>query len=73
MLAQALQSMKQRGSTLFVITHRPNVLAQLDSLIVMNAGEMPLCGPRDKVLKQLQSKPEPGISGPRLADPQQPT
>ncbi|QNH00676.1 type I secretion system permease/ATPase [Pseudomonas sediminis] len=73
MLAQALQSMKQRGSTLFVITHRPNVLAQLDSLIVMNAGEMPLCGPRDKVLKQLQSKPEPSISGPRLADPQQPT
>lgn len=54
MLALALQKMKQRGCTIFVITHRSNVLAQLDSLIVMNAGEMALCGPRDHVLKQLQ-------------------
>ena len=54
MLAQALQKMKQRGTTIFVITHRHSVLAQLDSLIVMHAGEMALCGPRDKVLKQLQ-------------------
>lgn len=64
MLALALQKMKQRGTTLFVVTHRPNVLAQLDSLIVMNAGEMALCGPRDKVLKQLQGNPLAGAAKP---------
>lgn len=69
MLARALQVMKQRGSTLFVITHRPNVLAQLDSLIVMNAGEMLLCGPRDKVLKQLQGNPDASTAGPKQAEP----
>jgi ATP-binding cassette subfamily C protein EexD len=70
MLALSLQKMKQRGCTIFVVTHRSNVLAQLDSLIVMDGGEMVLCGPRDQVLKQLQGSLQTAGNKPPTAKPQ---
>ncbi|WP_260955754.1 type I secretion system permease/ATPase [Pseudomonas citri] len=55
MLAQALRKLKESRATVFVITHRPAVLAQVDKLLVLNQGELSLFGPRDKVLARLQS------------------
>ncbi|MEN2394231.1 type I secretion system permease/ATPase [Pseudomonas halotolerans] len=54
MLAQALQKLRQSRATVFVITHRSGVLAQVDKLLVLNHGELSLFGPRDKVLARLQ-------------------
>ncbi|MGN8275632.1 type I secretion system permease/ATPase [Pseudomonas sp. SMN5] len=54
MLALALQKLKQSRATVFVITHRSGVLAQVDKLLVFNNGESSLFGPRDKVLARLQ-------------------
>ncbi|WP_122664496.1 type I secretion system permease/ATPase [Pseudomonas viridiflava] len=54
MLAEALQKLKQSGATVFVITHRSGVLANVDKLLVLNQGELSLYGPRDKVLAHLQ-------------------
>jgi len=62
MLGQALQHMKQAGTTVFVVTHRTQVLAQVDALLVMQAGELALFGPRDAVLAQLQKKAAPASS-----------
>ncbi|MBT2295938.1 type I secretion system permease/ATPase [Pseudomonas fluorescens] len=54
MLGQALQKLRQSRATVFVITHRSGVLAQVDKLLVLNHGELSLFGPRDKVLARLQ-------------------
>lgn len=54
-LALALQQIKLTGATVFVIAHRTSILAQLDRLLVMNAGTISLYGPRDQVLAQLNA------------------
>lgn len=53
-LAVALQHMKSAGSTLFVITHRPNILSVVDKLMVIRDGALIMFGPRDQVLAELQ-------------------
>jgi ATP-binding cassette subfamily C protein EexD len=63
-LALALQQLKLTGATVFVIAHRTSILAQLDRLLVMNAGTISLYGPRDQVLAQLNA--------PQLAAQQKP-
>lgn len=55
-LAAAIQQLKQTGATLFVITHRTNIVSQLDRLMVMNAGVISLYGPREHVLAELNGK-----------------
>ncbi|MDF9902689.1 UNVERIFIED_ORG: ATP-binding cassette subfamily C protein EexD [Pseudomonas reinekei] len=54
-LALALQQIKLTGATVFVIAHRTSILAQLDRLLVMNAGTISLYGPWDQVLAQLNA------------------
>lgn len=55
-LANALRQVKASGATIFVITHRTSILAQLDSLLVMQEGAVSLYGPRDKVLAKLAAQ-----------------
>jgi ATP-binding cassette subfamily C protein EexD len=55
MLAQSLQKLKQSGATVFVITHRPSVLSNVDKLLVLSNGELALYGPRDQVWAKLQN------------------
>jgi ATP-binding cassette subfamily C protein EexD len=55
-LTTALQQIKATGATVFVIAHRTSILAQLDRLLVMNAGTISLYGPRDQVLAQLSTQ-----------------
>ena len=54
MLAEALQKLGQSRATVFVITHRSGVLAQVDKLLVLNHGELSLFGPRDQILARLR-------------------
>ena len=55
-LAAAIQQLRQTGATLFVITHRTNIVSQLDRLMVMNAGVISLYGPREHVLAELNAQ-----------------
>lgn len=55
MLGEALHKLKQSGATVFVITHRSGVLANVDKLLVLSQGELSLYGPRDKVWAHLHS------------------
>jgi len=55
-LAQAIQQLKATGATIFVITHRTSILAQLDRLLVMTAGTIALYGPCDKVMAELNKQ-----------------
>lgn len=53
-LSAALKSLKERGATVFIITHKANVLSHADVLFVLDNGQLRLGGPRDQVLQQLQ-------------------
>lgn len=68
-LAQAIAGLKQRGATVFIITHKVGVLAQLEKLLVMRDGQLSLYGPRDEVLQKLQQQNAPQQA--QAANPQQ--
>ena len=53
-LVAAIKSLREIGSTVILITHRPNVLAVIDKLLVMQDGTQKLFGPRDQVLQALR-------------------
>jgi ATP-binding cassette subfamily C protein EexD len=55
-LALALKGVKERGATVFIITHRVNVLALTDALLVLADGQLRLGGARDDVLQKLQQQ-----------------
>ena len=67
-LAAAIQQLKQTGATLFVITHRTNIVSQLDRLMVMRAGVISLYGPRDHVLAELNAQ-QPPVQKPAMPAP----
>lgn len=52
-LIAAIDALRQRGSTVVLVTHRPNVLAVVDKLLVLQDGTQKLFGQRDQVLKAL--------------------
>ena len=58
-LVEAIQSMKQTGKTVFLITHRLNILSIADQILVMRDGKISHHGPRDEVLLALQPKSTP--------------
>ncbi|ATE77944.1 MULTISPECIES: type I secretion system permease/ATPase [Pseudomonas] len=55
-LAAAIQQIKLTGATLFVITHRTNIVSQLDRLMVMIGGTISHYGPREQVLAELNAQ-----------------
>jgi ABC-type protease/lipase transport system fused ATPase/permease subunit len=54
-LMQALTAAKAAGKTIIVITHKPSVLAIVDTVVVMRNGQVSAAGPRDQVLASLTS------------------
>ena len=69
-LAIAMQQIKAAGTTLFVVSHRPSVLASVDKLLVLSEGTVALFGPRDQVLARLQqgsAQPQPQSQTPSTA------
>ena len=55
-LVQTVNDLKQRGSTVIIITHRMNILNAVDKLLVMREGAMVMYGPREQVLKELRQR-----------------
>ncbi|TPL10211.1 type I secretion system permease/ATPase [Mesorhizobium sp. B2-4-14] len=64
-LNQAIAAVKEAGSTVVIIAHRPSLMAHVDSLLVLNEGQTQMFGPRDAVLAQLR-RPEPSIAAPQV-------
>jgi len=66
-LAIALQNLKQQGCTVIIISHKINIISQVDKILVMADGVATMFGPRDEVWAQLtqaqhkaQQKAQPG-------------
>jgi ATP-binding cassette subfamily C protein EexD len=66
-LAEALRQLRAEGTTLFVISHRRSVLAEVDKLMVLGEGQLRLLGPREEVLARIAA------SGRRQAVPGKPS
>lgn len=54
-LAQAIRTLKARGTTFVVMTHRTSVLAVADKMLVLRDGSQQAFGPRDEVLAALNN------------------
>jgi ABC-type protease/lipase transport system fused ATPase/permease subunit len=52
-LTQAIRTLKARGTTVVLITHKINILATADKILVMAAGAAQGYGPRDDILSKL--------------------
>jgi ATP-binding cassette, subfamily C, bacterial len=58
-LLSAIQQLRQEGSTVVLITHKTNILATVDKILVLSHGQVAGFGNRDEILSKLL--------GPRLA------
>lgn len=61
-LARALAQLKQRGTTVIVITHRVGILTLVDRIMVLNEGVLVLDGPRDEILAKLNQRPQQSVA-----------
>lgn len=55
-LGMALQKLKETGATVFIVSHRPNILTRLDRILVMAGGTVSLYGERDRVIAELAAQ-----------------
>ncbi|WP_409261294.1 type I secretion system permease/ATPase [Pseudomonas putida] len=72
-LGVALKKLKEGGATVFIVSHRPNILSCLDRILVMAGGTISMYGERDRVIAELaaqQAKNQPRVAKP--AAPQNP-
>jgi ATP-binding cassette subfamily C exporter for protease/lipase len=61
-LARAVIALKQKGSTVVLVTHRPGAVAIADRLLVLRDGTVQMEGPRDQVIAALRPQPAPGAA-----------
>ncbi|MEG2005183.1 MAG: hypothetical protein RR014_04010, partial [Bilophila sp.] len=52
-LLQAVMNLRQLKATVVLVTHKPNILSTVDNIILMQDGQLVLCGPRQEVLNKL--------------------
>ena len=70
-LVQAVMNLKQFGSTVILVTHKPNILSIVDNIILMQDGQIALVGSRDDVLRKMESLRMEQIRQAELARAQQ--
>jgi PrtD family type I secretion system ABC transporter len=71
-LAAAIAELKQRGSTVLIVGHRPSTMAQADRILLLKDGRVELFAPREEALKRMRvaasgPRPAPAASEPRQA------
>ena len=70
-LLNTLVTLKRQGRTVIVITHRSNVLNQVDRILLLLEGQIALYGPREQALAALRQSsaqnPTPPAGPPRTA------
>lgn len=54
-IVQLLKTVIKKEDTAIIVTHKPNILALVDRLIVVNQGKIIMAGPRNEVLAKLSS------------------
>ena len=63
-LLSCISELKSRGTTVVMITHRPNTLGAVDKLLVLKDGMSDMFGPRNEVIAKLsQGRPLQSVTG----------
>ena len=64
-LREAISQLKREGRTVVVIAHSPSILRTVDTILVLNAGQMQALGPRDEIMAQriAVARPKTGTDG----------
>ena len=71
-LGQAIQLLKQKKTTIIIITHRNNVLNNVDKLLILQDGLLSVYGPKDQVIAHLQQQAE-ATKNSKLLEPNTPS
>src|SRR3954447_4965047 len=69
-LNQAIAAMKEKGTTVIVIGHRPSTLSQVERILVLRDGRVAMFGPRIDVIEALKRQRVQPIN-PQQTNPQQ--
>ena len=52
-LLSCIAELKKRGTTVVIISHRPNTLGAVDKLLLLRDGALEMFGPRDEIINRL--------------------
>jgi PrtD family type I secretion system ABC transporter len=52
-LLKAMETMKAKGATVIIISHKPGIFRSADKLLVLREGRIDLFGPKDQVMARL--------------------
>ena len=63
-LLQALETLKERGSTVFFVSHGQRLIAIADKLLALRDGALLAYGPRDQVIDHLKKPPQGAVASP---------
>jgi ATP-binding cassette subfamily C exporter for protease/lipase len=69
-LFRTVQQLKAKGSTVFLITHRPGAISVADQLLILRDGQIMASGPRDAVIAAMQT-PRQSPVAPATVEPAQ--
>lgn len=63
-LLEILSDLKELGTTVVIITHRPSILANVDTITVLSHGRVEMTGPREEIMEKLVPGGGQQIAGP---------
>ena len=69
-LVHALRDLRARGRTVFVVTHRYNLLSQVDTIMVLSEGRIQTMGAAADVLNAQQRIPPAAATARAVVKPQ---
>ena len=58
-LNKAVQSLKENGRAIVIMTHRPAAIVECDQVLYLEKGQVRAVGPREEILRQITQKPGP--------------
>lgn len=61
-LARALSGLGAEGITSVVVTHRPSLVAHVDKILVLDAGQVKQFGPASEVMKSMQRQAQAALA-----------
>lgn len=63
-LIAALHDLREQGKTVFLITHRLNIISAVDQVLVLENGHIRAYGPRDEVIHSLKTQTAGSVTKP---------
>lgn len=57
-LQSAMARLKEKKTTMIIVTHKPSLLGGVDKVLMLNEGQVAMFGPKEDVFKKLLSGPQ---------------